>query len=163
MVCPDLNCNCFFAVFSRLQKRQAQFFQEASVGLLALVRLAAQDDGDDDEEDEESVHAIDGYNLVPLKQVRAAIVDDIVQVAQTVRETCDAVDVRDPFRVGRSWQGSNGFLLLYLIVVLAIQVLLVVSFWEYCTVRTITKTVFLSDHFLLYALGRTVFLLPQLA
>lgn len=81
-------------VFSRLQRRQAQFFQEASAGLLALVRLAAHDDGDDDgEEDEESLQAIDGRNIVPLEQVRAAIVDDIVQVALTVREACIAVDV----------------------------------------------------------------------
>ncbi|KAG0623472.1 hypothetical protein M758_3G176700 [Ceratodon purpureus] len=81
-------------VFSRLQRRQHQFFQEASSGLLALVRLAAQDDDDEDEEEEEeSVQAMDGQNKVPLKQVRAAIVDDIVQVALTVRETCDTVDV----------------------------------------------------------------------
>lgn len=86
----------FCAVFSRLQRRQAQFFQEASAGLLSLMRLAAQDDGDDDggeEEDEASVQAMDGHSMVPLKQVRAALVDDIVQVAQVVRETCDAVNV----------------------------------------------------------------------
>jgi len=59
------------------------------------MRLAAEDDGDDDEEeDEESLQTMDGHNVVPLKQVRAALVDDIVQVAQVVRETCDTFNVR---------------------------------------------------------------------
>lgn len=58
------------------------------------MRLAAQDDedeedGGEEEEEEESVQA-----MVPLKQVRAALVDDIVQVAQVVRESCESVSVR---------------------------------------------------------------------
>jgi hypothetical protein len=115
-------------VFSRLQRRQAQFFQEASAGLLALVRLAAHDDGDDDgEEDEESVQAIDGRNIVPLEQVRAAIVDDIVQVALTVREACIAVDVRFSFNASRSWQEGIVSCCLYLIAVQAFQV----HFWRF--------------------------------
>ncbi|XP_024383426.1 aberrant root formation protein 4 [Physcomitrium patens] len=75
-------------VFSRLQRRQAQFFQEASEGLLTLLRSAAHvDDDDEEEEDEEFVPGME----IPLKQVHAAILDDIVEVAQVVRETCDAV------------------------------------------------------------------------
>jgi hypothetical protein len=125
-------------VFSRLQRRQAQFFQEASAGLLALVRLAAHDDGDDDgEEDEESVQAIDGRNIVPLEQVRAAIVDDIVQVALTVREACIAVDVRFSFNASRSWQEGIVSCCLYLIAVQAFQVHLAVSSCELCTVRVL--------------------------
>jgi hypothetical protein len=83
-------------VFSRLQRRQAQFFQEASSGLLALVHLAAQDDGDGEGEEEtsiESLQGMEGANIVPPEQVRAAIVENIVQLAQVVRETCDAVEV----------------------------------------------------------------------
>ena len=86
-------------MFSLLQRKQDQFFQEASSGLLALVRLAAEDDVDDYEEG--SVQAMDGHNKVPLEEVRAAIVDDIAQVALTVRETCDAVHVRFSFKAGR--------------------------------------------------------------
>lgn len=56
------------------------------------MRLAAQDD--DEEEDEEDDGEFDGrHNMVPQKDVRAAIVDDVVQVAQVVRESCDAVNV----------------------------------------------------------------------
>ena len=83
-------------MFSRLQRRQAQFFQEASWGLLALVRLATQDDGDDEGEEEtsiESLQGMEGGNIVPPEQVRAAIVENIVQLAQVVRGTCDAVEV----------------------------------------------------------------------
>lgn len=86
----------FYAVFSRLHRRQAQFFREASSGLLALVRLATQDEGDDEGEEEtsiDSVQGMEGGNIIPLEQVRAAIVENIVQLAQVVRETCDAVDV----------------------------------------------------------------------
>uniref|UniRef100_A0A7I4C2R6 Aberrant root formation protein n=1 Tax=Physcomitrium patens TaxID=3218 RepID=A0A7I4C2R6_PHYPA len=80
-------------VFSRLKRRQGQFFQEASIGLLALVRLAAQDEGGEEEEETpmETVQGMDGHNVFTLGQVRAAIVNDIVQLAQTVRETCDTV------------------------------------------------------------------------
>uniref|UniRef100_A0A7I4C1K6 Uncharacterized protein n=1 Tax=Physcomitrium patens TaxID=3218 RepID=A0A7I4C1K6_PHYPA len=82
-------------VFSRLKRRQGQFFQEASIGLLALVRLAAQDEGGEEEEETpmETVQGMDGHNVFTLGQVRAAIVNDIVQLAQTVRETCDTVGV----------------------------------------------------------------------
>lgn len=82
-------------MFSRLKRRQGQFFQEASIGLLALVRLAAQDEGGEEEEETpmETVQGMDGHNVFTLGQVRAAIVNDIVQLAQTVRETCDTVGV----------------------------------------------------------------------
>lgn len=82
-------------VFPRLQRRQAQFFEEASSGLLALARLATQDEGDDEGEEESSIERVQEMkgDLVPLEQVRAAIVDNIVQLAQVVRATCDAVDV----------------------------------------------------------------------
>jgi len=38
------------------------------------MHLTAQDggDNDEDEEDEVSIQAMDGHNMVPLKQVRAA-------------------------------------------------------------------------------------------
>lgn len=88
-------------VFSRLQRRQAQFFQEASSGLLALLRLATQDDGDDEGEEEtsiESLQGMEGANIVPPEQVRAAIVENIVQLAPVVRETCDAVEVEEQCR-----------------------------------------------------------------
>jgi len=93
----------FCAAFSRLQRRQARFFQEASLGLLALVRLTAQDEGDDEVEEEEeetsieSVQGMHGENIVPLELVHAAIMENIVQLAQVVRETCDAVDVSFSF------------------------------------------------------------------
>lgn len=83
--------------FSRLQRRQARFFQEASSGLLALVRLTVQDEGDDEEDEEETfietVQGMDGQNVVPLELVNAAVIKKIVQLAHIVREACDAVDV----------------------------------------------------------------------
>ena len=90
-------------MFSRLERRQVQFFQEASPGLLSLVRLATQDEGDGDDEGEEEtsnarVRGMEGGNIVPLEQVRAAIVENIVQLAQVVRETCEAVDVSFSFK-----------------------------------------------------------------
>lgn len=95
-------------MFSRLQRRQAQFFQEASSGLLALARLATQDEGDDEGEEEtsiERVQGMEGGNTIPLEQVRAAIVDNLVQLAQVVRETCDAVDVSFSFK--DVWNGLS--------------------------------------------------------
>ncbi|KAG0597838.1 hypothetical protein M758_12G024400 [Ceratodon purpureus] len=85
-------------VFSRLQRRHAQFFQEASSGLLALLRLATQDEVDDEGEEETSIESVQGLeegNVVPPEQIRAAIVENIVQLAQVVRETCVALDVEE--------------------------------------------------------------------
>lgn len=96
-------------MFPRLQRRQAQFFEEASSGLLALARLATQDEGDDEGEEESSIERVQEMkgDLVPLEQVRAAIVDNIVQLAQVVRATCDAVDVS--FSFNDVWIGLSHF------------------------------------------------------
>lgn len=86
----------FFAVFPRLQRRQAGFFKEASPGLLALARLAMQE-----EENLEIVEVVAGVpysgavnTTVPVEDLRAAILDDLLLVAQAVRETCSSVEVR---------------------------------------------------------------------
>lgn len=84
------------AAFSRLQSRHVRFLQEAAAGLLPLIRLTPEVEGDEDEEEEEDATTsmgIGGENLVPPELVHAAVLENVVQFAQVVRELFDTVEV----------------------------------------------------------------------
>lgn len=83
------------AVLLRLQRQHTKFFQEASLGLLSVVRLAMQDKEDILQyktDLDTSQMIVSQYNL-PVEAVRLEIVDSMVQVAQAVSGICNTLHV----------------------------------------------------------------------
>lgn len=79
----------------RLQRQHTKFFQEASLGLLSVLRLAMQDK----EDILEYKTALDTRQMIvsqcnlPMEAVRLEIVDCMVRVAQDVSEICNTLHV----------------------------------------------------------------------
>lgn len=92
LMCPCVDC----IVFSCLQRRQIQFFMEASPGLLLVVRRTMQDEEVNlkgEETFEEFVQSVHGNMVVHSEELQATIVNEVVQVAHTVKVTCDTLQV----------------------------------------------------------------------
>jgi hypothetical protein len=73
-----------------------QFFMEASPGLLLVVRLTMQDEEvhlKGEETLEEFVEMVHGNMVISCEQLQATIVNEVVQVAHTVKVTCDTLRV----------------------------------------------------------------------
>lgn len=85
----------YLAVLLRLQRQHTKFFQEASPGLLSVVRLAMQDKEDIVQyrtDLDTSQMIVSQYNL-PVEAVRLEIVDCMVRVAQAVSGICNTLHV----------------------------------------------------------------------
>lgn len=71
-----------------------QFFMEASPGLLLVVRLTMQDEEvhlKGEETLAEFVEMVHGNMFISGEELQATIVNEVVQVAHTVKVTCDTL------------------------------------------------------------------------